>query len=294
MRLSLVLVLVLGLGVVACTQQEAIDKLVPHPESEYAQNVLKQLHERQFDQVEKAFAPELRNTPGLDATLGKMADEFPPGEIVSTKVVGTYMMSRVSSGKPQRTTYNLTYEYQFPKSLALANVVLVRSGDKLEIAGMHVQRETQSLAQRNTFTLSGKPVSYWLIAALVAALPLFCFASFIVCLRTPIRRRKWLWAVATLLGVVTFSFNWSTGEFGIQLISIQLLSASAVARLYSPWILSISFPLGAVMFWINRKRLRQEALAANTEPPPLSGPTSQDQVQTERHEDGAGKTIDPA
>lgn len=292
--MRLFLVLGLGLGVTACTQQEAIDKLVPHPESEYAQNVLKQLRERQFDQVETTFAPKLRSMPGLDATLGKMADEFPPGEIVSTKVVGTYMMSRVSSGKPGSTTYNLTYEYQFPQSWALANVVLVRSGDKLEIAGMRVQRETQSLAEKNTFTLSGKPAFYWLIAALVAALPLFCFASFIICLRTPIRRRKWLWAVATLLGVVTLSLNWSTGEFSFQLISIQLLSASAVARLYSPWILSISFPLGAVMFWIKRKRLKQEALAANAEPPPLSRSTSQDQMQAERHEDRAGKTVDPA
>lgn len=286
--------LVIGLLITACTQQEAIDKLVPHPESEYAQDVLKQVRDRQFDRAGAAFLPKLRSTPGFEAALGKMADAFPPGEIGSTKVVGVYTMSRMSSNKPRSTIYNLSYEYQFAQSWVLANVVLVRSEDKLEIEGMHVQREAQSLAQKNAFTFSDKPASYWLFAVLVAALPLFCFVSFIVCLCTPIRRHKWLWAIATLFGVITLNLNWSTGKLGFQPISFQLFSASAMSQLYSPWILSISLPLGSIMFWIKRNRLKREALAAHAGPPPLSGPTSEDQVQPERHKDGAGESIDPA
>lgn len=288
------LVLWVALAMAACSQQEAIDKLAPHPESEYAQDALKQLHDRQFDRVEALLAPKVRSTPGLEATLGKMADEFPPGQAVSTKLVGAYTMARMSSSTSPGTSYNLTYEFQFPQGWALANVLLVRHGDTLEIGGLHVQRLAQSLEQKNAFTFSGKPPTYWLFAALVAVLPLFCLISFVVCLCTPIRRRKWLWAIGTLLGVVSLKLNWSTGDLDSQLVSVQLFSASAFAQFYSPWVLSISLPLGSILFWIKRKRLRDDALAAKVGPPPLSSPAGENQVQAERHEDGTGKTIDPA
>jgi hypothetical protein len=54
--------------------------------------------------------------------------------------------------------------------------------------------------------------------------------------------------------------NWTTGEWDIAPLSVQLLSASAFAPLYGPWTVSVSLPLGALMFLIYRRtRLVSEA-----------------------------------
>ncbi len=51
-----------------------------------------------------------------------------------------------------------------------------------------------------------------------------------------------------------FQVNWTTGAFGYQPISISLLGVSGgAAGPYAPLVISISFPLGAVMFWFRRK-----------------------------------------
>jgi hypothetical protein len=66
--------------------------------------------------------------------------------------------------------------------------------------------------------------------------------------------RKWLWVLFILAGVGKFAVNWTSGEWGIAPLSLQLLSASAVASLYGPWILSFSLPLGAIVFLVHAAR----------------------------------------
>ena len=276
MRWIRALLLCLGLALTACSQQQALDKITPHPESEQAQDILKQLRHRQFDAIKAKLEPALRSTPNVDTELGRLADHFPPGDILSSKVVGVHIGTLLHIKDAKATNYSLTYEYQFPHQWLLANVTLRRENGMLMIVGLNVQPETASLAERNAFTLSGKSAYFVLFLAAACMLPLFCIATFIVCLRTPIRRRKWLWAIATMLGCMSVSLNWSTGALHLQLLVVQWLSASAFAPLNGPWMLSISMPLGAIAFWIVRGRLKREALAART--PPRSGVTSQDQV----------------
>ncbi len=50
--------------------------------------------------------------------------------------------------------------------------------------------------------------------------------------------------------------SWATGQWGITALAAQLFSASAVAALYGPWMVSVSLPLGAALFLIYRRRLR--------------------------------------
>ncbi|WP_430387763.1 hypothetical protein [Dyella sp. 20L07] len=242
------------LAVSACSQQAMLDKLTPHPQSELAKQVLDEIRAKQFDAVKARFDDNLLQLPDIDNTLQQVANYFPSGTLINVRLVGTNTVTG-----PRGTSYNLTYEYQFADTWALANVHLHKQGDVTRVDGFHVERMSQSLEQANAFHLDGKSPAHWLVLALVIALPLFCLYALVLCIRTPIPRRKWLWAIFTLIGVVTFHFNWNTGAYGLQLISLQLFSAAATQTLFGPTILSVAFPLGAICFLAKRKDFMRRA-----------------------------------
>ncbi len=93
------------------------------------------------------------------------------------------------------------------------------------------------------------------------AVPLFTLYALVLCIRMRMTR-KWLWILFILLGVTTLRLNWSTGEMGLQPLSVQLLGASfSRSGLVAPWIFGVSFPLGAVFFLRKRRALLAKAAA---------------------------------
>jgi hypothetical protein len=58
-----------------------------------------------------------------------------------------------------------------------------------------------------------------------------------------------------LFGVGNFALDWTTGEWQFAPLHVHLLSASVSANLYGPWVLSVSVPLGALLFLWRRRRL---------------------------------------
>ena len=83
--------------------------------------------------------------------------------------------------------------------------------------------------------------------------------------------QRWWWFLATMIGIGKFNLNWSTGETGTQLSSLQFLSAS-IGRigLVGPWWVSVSFPLGAIV----ALQRRQQALTASIPPTTTSSETA--------------------
>jgi hypothetical protein len=79
----------------------------------------------------------------------------------------------------------------------------------------------------------------------------------VVCARTRLAKRKWLWLVFVALGVVQFQFNWTTGAWGIQPLAFLLLGAGYTqAGPVAPLVFTLAFPLGALVFLARRKALR--------------------------------------
>ena len=107
------------------------------------------------------------------------------------------------------------------------------------------------------FRLEGKSLLHYAVLGLVVALPIFTIYALVACFMTRMPGRKWAWALFILFGVGSVALNWTTGEWEFQPLRLQLLSASATAALYQPWVLSASFPLGAVIFLFRRRRLRE-------------------------------------
>jgi len=261
-RTLLVILAVLCLGLVACSQQAMVGKFEPQAESTVAKSIIDALRNGNIDAVKAQLDPKYR-TPGVDDTLRKLAATFPAGQPDSMKIVGAHTAFLRNNGV-QTASFNLTYEYQFHDIWVVANVVLMRQHDQLLLEGLHAQRLSQSLEASHAFSLEGRDAAHWLVLLLAGAEALLCVYAFVLCLRTPIARRKWLWALFTLVGVTTLRFDWSNGHFAFQPVSVQLLGASAFAAPYGPWVLGLSVPLGAIWFLAVRRRL----MAAAT-PPPL-------------------------
>jgi len=263
-RALLAVLAMLCLTLNACSQQALIAKLEPKAESSTAKAIIDQLRSGEFDAVKARLDPKYLS-PDIDDKLHELAAAFPESQPESMKIVGAYTSYFSKLGSPQQgAVFNLTYEYEFRDAWVVANVVLERQHDKLMIEGLHAKRMTDSLEASNAFTFKGKGITHWLMFALTVADMLLCLYAFVLCLRTPIARRKWLWALFTLLGVTTLRFDWSSGHFAFQPISVQLFSGSAMAQPYGPWVLGLSIPLGAIWFLAVRR-----SLIAASAPPPL-------------------------
>ena len=233
-----------------CDQQAMFEKFIPKEESAIAKKVLFQLATKDYGAVQKQLDPSVKNT-SVQAALEQMAAMFPPEEPKSINTVGANI-----STTNDVATYDLTFEHEYSNAWLLTNVVLQRRDDQLTVLGLHVYPMKQSLKELNRFTFTDKGILHYIVFGLAITIPLFIVFTLVLCFRTPIAKRKWLWLVFVALGFVQLSINWTDGSYGIQPISFALLGAGFFsAGPYAPIILNIAFPLGAVVFLYKRRSL---------------------------------------
>lgn len=115
-----------------------------------------------------------------------------------------------------------------------------------------------------TLNLQGKSLTHHIVLGLLMFIPLFMVATAIFCGFSKKVTRKWLWIPFIIVGLWGFEFNWTTGGFQnefvsttsnggvyISLFQFHLLGAAFTkAGLWSPWIITIGSPVGAVIFWL--------------------------------------------
>lgn len=248
-----------------CSQQELMAKFEPHPESEMARGFIDDLRQGDFAKAQAMMSNRLRADSQLDTAMKQVSDAMAGKPVRSVRIIGAYTNTLL--GKDGRSTYNLTYEYELEPGWMVFNVVLQRAGDEVEVVGFHGQMLDRSLEKINTFSFAHAGGKHFLMLLLMMASFGFCLYAFITCLRTPIRKRKWLWALLTLVGFTTLSFNWTQGSFSFQPLSFQLFSASWVKQAYGPVVMGVSLPLGAIWFMARRKALMAtQANEANAAP----------------------------
>jgi hypothetical protein len=239
-----------------CNQSSLIEKFTPPEDKTIATNYIALLQQRQFEPIERDTDPSLKAilTPDL---LEKMADAIPPQAPISIKVVGAN-----SFHEDNVYQINLSFEYEFPTNWLLINVATQKKGGTSTIIGFHVDGLFDSLENLNKFTLVGKNLLQYATLAFAILVPLFIVYTLVLCIRTKMKKRKWLWIIFILIGIGKFTVNWTNGHASIGLLYFQLLGASSFAPPYGAWLISVSLPLGAILFLVRRNRL-----IAPVEPP---------------------------
>jgi len=246
LRLALLALLAFAAG---CNQQEMLSQLVPAEDQALASRYVDLLRARNFDEIDRAAAPNVRG-PRLYAALLKMAEELPEQPPTSWKLVSAQLQTNADE-----TTTNVVFEYDFSGKWVLANVATLRKQDSVSLVGLSVRAIPESLEEHHRFRLAGKSAVQYLVLALAIVFPLFTLYALVACVRTRMAGRKWPWVLFILFGIGSFAVNWTTGEWQVSLIATRLFSAAASATLYGPWVLSVSLPLGALVFLVRRKAL---------------------------------------
>jgi hypothetical protein len=234
---------------IGCNQQTLFDKFGPKEEAEFSKQYLALFQSSDFDAIEKEINPALKNEQ-LRTQLEQIAALFPKETPKDIKIVGSN--TRTTNKFRQ---FNLTFQYEFPTKWLLVSIVLHKEEDTLLVNGINVQPLTDSLENLNKFTFQSKPIGNYLILALAILVPLFTLFALVLCIKTPMPKRKWLWIIFILIGFCRITVNWTTGGININPLSFQLLGAGFwKVGIYAPVLISVSIPLGAIIFMIKRKK----------------------------------------
>ncbi|WP_206098383.1 hypothetical protein [Oleiagrimonas sp. MCCC 1A03011] len=259
----LLLLMSIVVSLSGCSQQAMLDGFTSKPDKQTALEAIHDLQTGHLDALLQRFDP---TEIGADAQakLKKMVDMLPSGKPLSHKLVGAWHMSKLNGDNDGKTS-RLIYEYQYPGH-AWVLITVTQHVDQRGrmITGMWINPLTDSVEHANRFTLYGKGPGYFAMLAAVIGVPLLVLYALIRCIRTPMRRRKWLWIVFILFGVTSLSLNWTTGALHFNLLTIQLFGAGAQAQLYSPWILSVGLPVGAIVFLLKRRSLMRSEESSTT------------------------------
>jgi len=211
------------------------------------------LRARNFEAIKQRSSPAMINDE-TDSTLASMADAFPNEQPIAITTVGFNGLRM-----PDFYKSSITLQYQFSNAWVLAQVNTRQADGSTWIEGFHVQQMPESIQELNRFTFAGKGMSQFVVFFLAIASFSVCIYAFIVCLKTRIAKRKWLWLIAVWVGLVCVSVNWTTGEADYRVIAINLPTLSATSTPYGPWIIGAFFPLGAVLFLWRKDQLASSA-----------------------------------
>ena len=255
----------------SCSVEEMLDDFAPDDQVAFSQQHLALYSAGDTDAIIEQLSGKVRG-PGIEDTIAQVVEYVPAGEHIGVELIGYFRRSG-----PDTDVATLSFQYEFPDTWLTASVQLDVSELPYRVLAVNVNKLPTSLQELHAFRLFGNGIQGVIVVFFCVAIPIFCLVSFVFCLRTPIPKRKWLWAIFTLCGLGSVTMNWTTGEIGQQLLSLQLLG-SGIQRggLYGPWLLSFAMPFGAIAFWARRKEWFEEAAKADEPEPPAASGTQPD------------------
>lgn len=259
MHRTIAIAIALLVLVAGCDRATLMKAMAPPGDVQVAKDYIALLRAHKFERIEKDIDPEIK-TENIHETLVSMASLIPGQSPISVKIVGSNTFRSPSVYKS-----NITFEYQFSKKWLLASVAVQKKDGASTIIGFNVRDLPDSLENLNKFRLAGKSALQYTVLAGMILVSLIILFALVLCIRTRIPKRKWLWILFVLIGFGQFSVNWSTGQWRFIPLSFQLFGSGATAAPFGPWVLSISLPLGAIWFLIRRKSLSEASVGRISE-----------------------------
>jgi hypothetical protein len=269
MRFFCLIYIVMIMLLAGCDQADMLKNMTPPEAESAARGYIDLLKQNKFEEIEKDLDSSIK-TADIRDSLVEMAQMIPAQKPESIKVVGAHVNVFHGPKDPETTTTDITLEYQFQSKWLLINVATQKKGGVSTVVGFNVNPIPDSLENLNKFKLGGKSPLQYSVLFLAILIPLFTLFALIQCFRTKIEKRKWLWLIFIMLGLARLSIDWTTGQWAINPVNVLFLGAGAFAPLYGSWVISISLPLGAIIFMLKRKGLskRQNNTAQIVQPEP--------------------------
>jgi hypothetical protein len=259
---ALTKIILLGLLLSSCSMNEIPERLIPKEANEFAQKFIIKLANGEIDYCDSLFSKEYQNDQGTNF-LNEVNQAISEREVLNYRLISSSWTTLYSG--TTSTTYNLQYEYKYADDFWIYySFQILEKNNNLTVNYLNFQPRNESLSSYYEFNFKNKTIIHytWLFMAILV--PIFILFSVIYAIRTPLKR-KWLWIIFILVGFVSFSLNWATGDFGIKPINFNLLGAGIIkSGIIAPWILTFNIPIGAILFWIKRNRVSKNINNNNT------------------------------
>jgi hypothetical protein len=297
--LALALVVILLLPFAGCNRESYLklygynrDDLLygtmPREDEVFALHSVDLLRQGRFDQVEDQLDPSIRNAQMRDA-LTRMHDVFPSAQPASIKTVEAGSVRSRNS-----FTTHITLEYEFapqiiptsgrtelvPRSWLLAQVVIQRSDGARSILGLAVTPTSKSYEEMNEFTLADKGISQYAGLSLALGVAGITLYALVLCIRSKIGKKKWIWLIPILVGLLRVTVNWTTGQWTFTPLACQIPPVNMAVEAYGPWQIIIYAPVGAITFLLYCRRLPKAITTLPLAQPPTLDQPADTQMRT--------------
>jgi hypothetical protein len=244
-----------------------MESKTPPRQEALARQCAELLRRGRYDEVIHTLRPDLVGAETHQSFIA-IHDILAVGEPVSIKVIDA---QQYPDGDAQITNIVLDYEFPpFSKATIRGTVLLparwvfatftIRSTnaapdliDRINVAPSELPIETI-----NAFTLENKGASQYAAFATGILLWAFTIYAAVVCIRSRIGPRKWLWILSMLFTLTLASVNWTSGHWSFNHISFKIGLPPMPANLfcdsaYGPWTLTLGLPIGGIAFVLYRR-----------------------------------------
>lgn len=234
-----------------CYRQPGAGKEPPQNVLAFARQQLEAIRKRDFAGFESHIYLPVKSDNTRDI-LERMAAVFPAEEPKNIDLVAFVENQRISAT-------DMAFEYGYAHKWLLVRISIVQTNGSMLVCGYFIKPMNRPVDDLVAMHWSEHgPVDYLLLGAAIFN-PIFIFTVLVLCIRTPVPRRKWLWLLFIAVGWMQLTLNWHTGAWRVNPLSFQLFGSGYFApMLYPPlvWPLFIttSVPIGAIMFLIKREK----------------------------------------
>jgi hypothetical protein len=222
------------------------------PEAKFFEKMIERLAAHDTAAVKAATDPAMPGYAGIETDIATVGAMFPSQNPKSIQYLG-WWTKYSNTGR----SAEVSAEYAFEgRTWLLATMSLSGEPGTYKISGLRVDALPAPYAELNAFSLNYKTPLHYAFLFVWGAVALLVIYAFAICLQTRGMKYKWLWAIFILVGVFAVTLNWTTGELGVAPISINIPVVN-LGRIGSsgPWIATILFPLGAVLFLMKRRAM---------------------------------------
>ncbi|HXC53760.1 MAG TPA: hypothetical protein VNU97_00545 [Rhizomicrobium sp.] len=250
------------LGVPYWTTNAAPDvrSLVRGDELPLAERFVRDMRSRNYNDALAILEPAHR--PADTAVFRTITALFPARHEDGTRVTAWHKLSLSGSETTQIEVF-----YEFGKDGAVRGIFTIfRDASGLKVRGARLESFTVAQLHANDFRLPATALDIrWAFLAVAAVFDVLAFATFVLCLISPVVRWRWrwLWLLVVLCGCVHFRLDWSTLQFDYQLVNVMAPPAQfGQVIAYGSWVLSLAAPFGALIYWSKRAQWRSEEAGA--------------------------------
>lgn len=262
--LLIIFILFIGLNILSFLNQRNIEKKIyskmPDKVFTITQSVLEYLLNDEAELLHDLFVDEYKNQPNskneINGIIKQLEDLDKP---IAMDLVG-YQFNKNNNNERHQVSYQLEFENYW----SVYTTIIVKTRNEYKLYWFNFNRTEESILETNRFSLNKGVISN-IVLFLVIIIMLFTFITSAICFGSKDKKRL-LWTFLILCGISLFKLNWTTGDFGVSLLNIGIPSFNfGRAGSYAPIVLSLRFPLFAILYWVKRHKQTIEEVLIESE-----------------------------